>query len=72
MTKTYCDRCGKEIPKDEIHKRDVYGWITHRSMYATLRLIATGRGDLSIDTKDCYICPECEDSFIHWFQNPKT
>ena len=23
------------------------------------------------DRKDQYICPECEDSYIHWFMNPE-
>lgn len=72
MTKTYCDRCGKEIPKNETHKYDVYGWMIHRSMYATLGLIATRRGDPSFDRSDYCIRPECEDSLIHWFKNPET
>ena len=37
MTKTFCDRCGKEIKK--VDHRSIYAWITHRALYATLRMI---------------------------------
>lgn len=32
MTKTFCDRCGKEIKEE-------YGWITHRTLYASIKLL---------------------------------
>lgn len=68
MTKTFCDRCGKEIKED--NHRGVYAWITHRCYYARLRMIGSGRCELTYESDDKYICPECEDSYIHWFMNP--
>lgn len=69
MTKTFCDRCGKEIEKDNRHC-SIYAWITHRCYYATLRMIGSDEG-LAHRTDDRYICPECENSYIHWFMNPE-
>lgn len=66
MTKTFCDRCGKEI-KEEDH-RGIYAWITHKCCYAKLRITTY---DTLFQTDDKYICPECEDSYIHWFMNPE-
>lgn len=65
MTKTFCDRCGKEIAEE-------YGWITHRTLYASIRLLSRKKyTDWSERDERC-ICPECEDGFIHWFMNPET
>ena len=64
MTKTFCDRCGKEITKE-------YGWITHRTLYASIRLFMRNNDEWS-EREEQYICPECEDGYIHWFMNPKT
>jgi len=60
MTKTFCDRCGKEIPEG-------YGWLAHRTLFLPRKERAewTERDDL-------YICPECEDSFIRWLMNQET
>ena len=65
MTKTFCDRCGKEITKE-------YGWIRHRTLYASIRLLLSKEKTDWSKENDQYICPECEDSFIHWFMNPET
>lgn len=66
MTKTFCDRCGKEIIKE-------YGWITHRTLYAARISFLPGRKHTEwTESKDLYICPECENSYIHWLMNPKT
>ena len=65
MTKTFCDRCGKEITNE-------YGWITHRTLYASIRLFPGKKHDEWSEQADLYICPECEDSYIHWFMNPET
>lgn len=64
MTKTYCDRCGKEIQGSK------YGWIRHRIRYAEQRLIPSCMREGWKDT-DKYICPDCEEQYIHWFMNPE-
>lgn len=64
MTRIYCDRCGKEIQGSK------YGWILHRIRYAEQRLIPSCRRDGWKDT-DKYICPDCEEQYIHWFMNPE-
>lgn len=64
MTKTFCDRCGKEITKK-------YGWIVHRTIYGTIKLLPCKENAEWSDRADQYICPECEDSFIHWLMNPE-
>lgn len=66
MTKTFCDRCGKEI-KEKDHL-GVYAWITHKCCYAKLRM--TTYDNLFV-SDDKYICPECENSYISWFMNPE-
>ena len=48
-----------------------YGWITHRTLYASIRL-RPGKKTKWSERADLYICPECEDSYIHWFMNPET
>lgn len=68
MTKTFCDRCGKEIL--EKNRFSLYAWVTHRCFYSTLRMISSG--DPKMESDDKYICPECEDSYIHWFMNPEN
>lgn len=60
MTKTFCDRCGKEILPRK------YAWIRHQSIYAKLTLEGCAEG---LRDKDMYVCPECEKSFIQWFIN---
>ena len=64
MTKTYCDRCGKEIQGSK------YAWLQHKTRYAVQRLIPSS---MRKDWKDVdkYICPDCENQFIHWFMNPE-
>ena len=60
MTKNYCDRCGKEIVRNK------YGWLIHKKIYAKLSLIPDApRQDWT--EKDIYLCPECDDEFIAWF-----
>ena len=65
MTKTFCDRCGKEIKKE-------YGWITHRVLYASIRLLTVKKHEEWGERDDQCLCPECEDSYIYWFMNPET
>ena len=69
MTKTFCDRCGKEITKD-------FGWIRRRTLYTSIKLIPWEKHDewpdRWSDRVDQYICPECEDSYVRWFMNPET
>ena len=63
MTKTYCDRCGKEIQGSK------YALIRHKTWYAKQLLIpAFVRDDW--EGVDKYICPDCEEQYIHWFMNP--
>ena len=64
MTKTFCDRCGKEITKK-------YGWIIHRRLYASITLFSGNEHAEWSDPTDRYVCPECEDSYVHWFMNPE-
>lgn len=64
MVKTFCDRCGAEI---EEHS---YAWLSRKVLYTNARLIPhTSRKDWESDDK--YICPKCEDSYIHWFLHPE-
>ena len=67
MTKTFCDRCGKEISNTE--GKNFYAWITHTCYYAKLRMIGSS-SRLNWKSDDKYICPKCEESYIHWFMNP--
>lgn len=67
MTKTFCDRCGKEITEE-----CKYGLITHRTLYASIRFIPWKKHTEWSERVERCICPECEDSYIHWFMNPKT
>ena len=64
MTKTFCDRCGKEI------KKAAYGWLKMKMAYARHRLMST-EPKIDWQDDDKYICPDCEDSYIHWFMNPQ-
>jgi hypothetical protein len=64
MVKTFCDRCGKEIQGNK------YGWIRHKIRYAEQRLIPSCMREDWKDT-DKYICPDCEEQYIHWFMNPE-
>lgn len=61
-SKVFCDRCGKEITYNSN-----YGYIHHRE-YHILKIfnIKIQENDLSRDTD---LCPECSNSFIHWFSN---
>ena len=64
MIKTYCDRCGAEINKH------AYGWLSRKLIYVKPKLMpSSDREDWKDD--DRYICPKCEDSYIHWFMNPQ-
>ena len=66
MTKTFCDRCGKEI---QMGFRN-YSLLTRRVHYSEARLITINpREDWEMD--DVYMCKDCEDSYIHWFMNPE-
>lgn len=64
MIKTYCDRCGKEIQGNE------YAWMKHRTRYAVQRLLPSSMRKGWKET-DKYICPDCEEKYIHWFMNPE-
>ena len=64
MTKTFCDRCGKEITKE-------YGWIIHRMIYASIKLLPGKEHTEWSKRADQHICLECEDSYIQWFMNPE-
>ena len=65
MTKVFCDRCGKEIKKE-------YGWISRKIYYTNIRLCPGKEHAEWSKKEDSYICPECENSYIRWFMNPKT
>ena len=62
MVKTFCDRCGKEIQGSK------YGWLQHKTRYAVQRLIPSFMQDEWKDV-DKYLCPDCEEQYIHWFMN---
>lgn len=64
MTKTFCDRCGKEIT----HKP--FAWINHKTVYAKLSLTPS-QPDEDWKEHNKYICKDCEDSYIHWFMRPE-
>lgn len=64
MTRTFCDRCGKEIIKSQ------YAWLRHRTIYAVLRLHSISQKEGWEDYEQ-YICPACEDEFIHWYMKGK-
>lgn len=63
MVKTFCDRCGVELKESN-------AWLSRKMIYVKAKLIPhTIREDWKSDEK--YICPECEESYIHWFMNPE-
>ena len=64
MTKTYCDRCGKEISKV------AYGWLSRRIAFVKFRMISIDH-KMDFEDDDKYICPDCEESYIHWFMHPE-
>lgn len=67
MTKTFCDRCGREIEKDDAGSVKS-GFLTHRTLCAVVRLIPYKIGSEWMERKDMTICPACEDSFAQWFE----
>ena len=64
MTKSYCDRCGKEIEK---HK---YGFLKHITIYSKIKLYPSNwQKYTEEDERD--ICPDCEISYFKWFNHPE-
>ena len=68
MTKMFCDRCGKEIERKD--HRNICAWIAHRCIYATLKMVSHA-DESSFNSENAYVCPECEESYVHWFMNPE-
>ena len=64
MTKQYCDRCGKELPKD-VDK----GHYRHREYYETSVFGIPIRTEYNISEFD--LCRECSDDLIHWLMEGK-
>ena len=62
MTKCFCDRCGKEINKNE---KSVF--ITHNE-YSKLSFLGMDLAKRNWEG-ETLICDNCTDSFIHWFEN---
>lgn len=61
MTKTFCDRCGREIdPK-------IHAALRHRVHYAE-----TWLWTLANDEITHVLCPSCEESLIYWFNHAET
>lgn len=58
MTKTFCDRCGREID------RDAHTLFRHRTAYAE-----TWLWTLANDEIKHVLCPSCEESLIYWFNH---
>lgn len=67
MTKTFCDRCGREI----MGWND-YGLLKHRILYGKINIFSYNKENELWKDGDKYLCQECEDSYIHWFMNPET
>lgn len=65
MTKEFCDRCGKEI------EMNCYGLLIRKTLYSAARLMLSAFHSEWIDRKDADLCPECEESLMYWFSNPK-
>jgi len=65
MTKTFCERCGKEIKKK-------YGCIIHMQLYASMSFLQGKEHTEWYELPNRCICLKCEDSYIHWFMNPET
>ena len=70
MTKTFCDRCGKEIQRS--CGVGLYAWIMHKVLYAKIQMVglAASSEENNWISDEKYICTECEESYIHWFMNP--
>lgn len=64
MIKTFCDRCGAEI------KECTCAWLSRKVVYVKAKMLPRASRE-DWDSDDKYICPECEDSYINWFMNPK-
>lgn len=62
MVKFFCDRCGEEIISPK------YGIFTHKVYYAQVQLLSS-RAKWDKDEK--WLCPQCEQEYIHWFLNPE-
>lgn len=63
MTKTFCDRCGAEIKQEN-------GWLRRKALYSVLRLVPP-MPKFDWKSEDKYLCPDCSESYIHWFLNPE-
>ena len=63
MTKTFCDRCGREITTDR-----EYGWLSHRVKYSTISFWAPHHKDKWTHDDDKYLCPQCEEEFVQWYE----
>lgn len=61
MTKTFCDRCGREID------RNARTLFRHRTAYAETLLSRPVDGNVTH-----VLCPSCEDSLIYWFNHAET
>ena len=61
MVKFFCDRCGKEITAPS------FGIFRHKVYYAKVQLLFSRNWEK--DEK--YLCPQCEQEYIHWFLNPE-
>ena len=64
MTKTYCDRCGQEIPKQKAY------WLRQTTYYCLQRLVPACMRDDWTDLGKC-ICPDCAEQYDAWFRAPK-
>lgn len=62
MVKYFCDRCGRELDLKKC------AWFRHKTVYADITFYELIYAPGPVDHR---ICPECEDSFIKWFNHPE-
>jgi len=62
MVKFFCDRCGKEIISP------TYSILKHKVYYAQIQLLYSRE---KFDKDEKWLCPQCEQEYIHWFLNPE-
>lgn len=66
MTKTFCDRCGKEIPAGNAY------YLSNKEFYRRILTLAPPGLDTERIITEHEICEECQKSLYHWWAEGKN